>query len=134
MNVSKRIKLENDVLQAIGYASLEKNDIDYEKTHKFLNKIKISNIVVIKHFWSKRLDVHLTLKRPGLFIGKRGETFDYVMGYLEDKFECEIGIYLKECKIDDYLYPSDYMLMFNEDDCIEEYEEDFGVAYIDEVD
>ena len=119
INREKRIEMEKRILGSIGYATLGKNKCDYEKTHKFLNEIKISNIVVIKHFWNKQLNVYLTLKRPGLFIGKEGDNFKYITNFLSGDFNCKVKILLKECKIDDYLYPIDYTMMFNEDDFIE---------------
>lgn len=84
-----------DIVSLIGEFYLRKNDNDYVKTSVEIKQLKITEI---------KLDdksVLITLKRPGLLIGKRGENIDKLEKFLSMK----VKIFETENSELDYLIP-----------------------------
>lgn len=93
---------EIDVLGQIGIFFLNENGGCYHKTEQFIRNIGIAEIMLIGN------KLTLTVKRPGLLIGRRGMTFDKLKDHLG------LEIHLIEVKEDilDYLIPQDYSQEF----------------------
>lgn len=102
---NKKENLTNRIASDIGYAILNNFNGDYDKTYNFLNDCKFTNIQAKKR--SKKVLVYITLSRPGLIIGKRGKTINYIQDYLkENNNGVDVTINLKETKRWSYfLYP-----------------------------
>jgi len=67
--------------QRIGNYFLEKNKSDYKKTAQEIEKLKIQNIEI------KGDTISIHTARPGLLIGRRGETITGLQTWLNMKVE-----------------------------------------------
>lgn len=93
---------EIDVLRQIGVFFLNENGGCYHKTEQLIQKIGIAEIMLIGN------KLTLTVKRPGLLIGRRGVTIDK----LQDHLGLEIRLVEVKEDILDYLIPQDYSQEF----------------------
>lgn len=121
MNKNKKEELKKEILQHIGYAILNKKQIEWQSKNgkigisydeftklkyevkELLDKIKITDICLKKKFFSKNITVTVVAKRLGIFIGKKGELFNHILKFLNTYSKYKCNIKLKESKIDDYL-------------------------------
>jgi ribosomal protein S3 len=60
--------------------------------------LEITDIRIVQYN-SKMIKIQIILGRPGLLIGKRGESFDKLVKYLSTGFDCKIEINLKKYPI-----------------------------------
>ena len=90
--------------QMIGQFYLQLNDCDYKKAIA-----DITNLCITKVEW-KGNTVHITLSRPGLLIGRRGENIDKLLEYIMKMTENKgIIIDIIEDQIIGWLIPYDAM-------------------------
>jgi ribosomal protein S3 len=104
---------EKVALTYIGYILLEKYNNDYEKTHKCLNSIGITQIIYKKKsLCNKQSTVFINLNRPGILIGLHGALISKIQSVLSDKFKEKVVVKVFADDIDANLYPQDYREVF----------------------
>lgn len=91
---------EQKIISGIGQFFLNKNDQDFKKTEQQLLAMHITDIYPLTN------RVIIVLRRPGLIIGKRGQTVEELKNFLGLS---EI-IIIEDAKphINDFLIPYDY--------------------------
>jgi hypothetical protein len=63
-------------IEKIGHFFLKRNNNDYQETEKYLFSMRITGILVFPD------EIIVTLRRPGLLIGKRGELITALREYM----------------------------------------------------
>ncbi len=83
---------EKNALKSIGYSHITK-ETKMEELPKIDEGIERYGITQIK---VKRSTVYITLSRPGIFIGLKGENIDRIRNYLSKEFNKKVKIKLTE--------------------------------------
>lgn len=87
----------------------EKNEVQmeydnaYGMTNKEIDTLKITRIDIDENY-----KITITLHRPGLLIGMRGENINALAEHLKKYISDEISIHIDEDHLLDYLYAQDY--------------------------
>lgn len=81
---------KNRMLSDIGYFYFLKNNQDLKKTNEEIENLKIRNIDFKENILT------ISLERPGLLIGKRGENFENLKTYLQKNIKEKIKIEIIE--------------------------------------
>lgn len=89
-----------EIAAQIGVFFLRKNNNDYEAARKEILELRISEIT----YENPPGDVAISLSRPGLLIGRRGEQIDSLTKFLGK----QIKIVEVNQSLHDYLLPYDY--------------------------
>lgn len=97
---------KKEIIAAIGYYYLEKNDHDYNKCHKEIHELMIHDIYFEET--DESLKVFIRLERPGLLIGHRGENIIELGDTLSEVIDNRIKIHIIEEKDLGYLYPMNW--------------------------
>jgi hypothetical protein len=100
---------ERAIARIIGNFYLDKNKGDYKKTHEEIFSLQITQIKLNDN------TISITLSRPGLIIGRRGENLDMLQRYLTQQLKFYHKIEIVEDKILSYLYPCEPYDIFDED-------------------
>jgi hypothetical protein len=87
-----------NILRSIGYFFLQRNENSFDKTRKHLKDLFITDV----RYKNKILTIRLG--RPGILIGKRGETIDALKKHLEASLGEGLKIKIVENNIDEFLY------------------------------
>jgi ribosomal protein S3 len=87
---------EKQIAADIGEFYLQKNNADYEATRKEIKDIGFDNIAVISPN-----KIKITVRRPGLFIGKRNKNIVKLETYLRRRIVVKET---REC-VEDYIIP-----------------------------
>ena len=95
----KEIHKVQSIASDIGFFYLEKNAGDYEKAIEEITQLGITKIDF------KGTTIHITLTRPGLLIGRRGENIDKLRVHLSKSLKQEINIDIIEDRITGWLIP-----------------------------
>jgi len=93
--------IEKNIMRDIGYILLKLNNNDYTEVYSFLDTIGIVDVTYLMNV------VYISLKQPGLLIGKKGEIIDFLTQELRKIHGDKLSIVLRESDIDQYLYPID---------------------------
>ncbi len=95
------------------YLSLQKglDESDYQKARDQVSDLGISNLNIQGN------KISITLMRPGLLIGRKGENIDQLQKYLNAQYKKNMKIKIIEERILEHLFPYHY------DDCIDELED-----------
>ena len=98
----RRKQIESrEIARLIGEFYLNKNKNNYKKTEEELRTLGVVQIQ------GKDNAVIITLQRPGLLIGRRGENIDQLQKFLSSKTKYS-KIDIKEDKVICWLIPYDY--------------------------
>lgn len=100
--------MEKDIARAIGYFYYEKENQNEDNAIKAINDIQIQNIEYNDG------TLCITLGRPGIFIGKRGENIMAITNYLRKEFDSFKEIKLREDSVICHLY--DFDMRYMDDD------------------
>lgn len=87
-----------EIAQRIGQFFLERNSYDYNKTARFLESMRITEILV------RDKEITIKLSRPGLIIGRKGTVIDALSKYLN----MHVRIEEVQQHLYDFLVPHDY--------------------------
>jgi len=110
---------EKDALHAIGYFYLLKAEGDYVLAHQSIEGLHIHRITY------EGSELGISLGRPGVLIGQRGENIEKLGKALkEDLKDPNLHIRFNEDNLNDFLYPVDYST--SEYDYYEYDSEDYG--------
>lgn len=89
------------VAETIGNFYLDKNQGDYKKTANEIIQLGITKVDF------RGIVVSVTLTRPGLLIGRRGENIDKLTAYLSDELNRKIELKIIEDRITGWLIPQE---------------------------
>ena len=95
----KKILALRDLASCIGQFYLSKEKFDYQKASESVTALCISNLNI------KGNEVIITLGRPGLLIGRKGENIDALGDYITQYYKRKITIRVKEEQILQDLIP-----------------------------
>jgi ribosomal protein S3 len=98
-----------DFARFIGEFYLDKNKGDYKKTNEEIADLRITKI----DYNFRTLSI--TIGRPGLIIGRRGENIDKLKEYLSKQIIGSFELKIIEDMIIPCLYPCAYYDIFDED-------------------
>jgi len=93
--------IDRKIATSIGYFFLNDKGGNYDSTYEIIDRLKIKSI---EYDESTKL-VHITLGRPGIFIGPKGKTIEALKEWITKDLEMEIDFYIVEDKLDNFLYP-----------------------------
>ena len=97
----KIVRQQRYVAELIGEYYLLKNNNDYTKTQEELRNLGVHEIKTFMH------TITITLMRPGLLIGRRGENIENLQKYIFSKTDYN-KLDIKEDKVLWYMMPQDY--------------------------
>jgi ribosomal protein S3 len=102
---SKNERLKNKIAFELGHSLLNYFKDDLDKTYEFIDRLKISNLIVQEK--KKSIEIIIVLDRPGMFIGKKGQIINHIERYINETNDLKkIHIHLKETGLwIFYLYP-----------------------------
>lgn len=104
---AKHPELHNDLTKELTEALKKEVQEEYfncyNNTHKRIHDLKITRIE-----WNDATkEVAITLHRPGVLIGRRGEDIEKLTKYLKRNVHDKVKIKVIEDHLENYLYPID---------------------------
>ena len=94
--MKKCSEMEKTLIRHLSYGIYEYCKLDEKKATEMLYYMQITSVRLEKQFFCNKDKLWITLHRPGILIGPKGTTIEFLTKYINDNIKKDIVIHIEE--------------------------------------